>query len=257
MRKFFVVGAGVLAGAAFLWAANDPWKDKTYQQWDQKDIERILNDSPWSKVVRVDAPWRSAGQREEEDEGESGAAPEAPSAGGMSRGGYGGERGAQAPGAGASAGGPSVPQAAFMVRWASSQTVRQAVYRDALLRGQMTQQDVDKALAQPIGDYEVLIVGKDMSPFAKLDENSLKGQAYLSTKKSKQKISPDRVQIQRGQDGKNIVALIFSFPKKTSSGENNIAPDEKGVEFVLAAGQAKIKAGFDPSKMDNEQGRDL
>ncbi|MFY9532304.1 MAG: hypothetical protein WBC04_22410 [Candidatus Acidiferrales bacterium] len=255
MRKFYLIAGGALTFAAFLWAAGDPWREKPYQQWDQKDITRILTDSPWSKVVRVDAPWRTSGQRDD-DEGESDEGPQAPSGGGMSRGGYGAGGGSQPPG-GASGGGPSVPQAAFVVRWASSQTIREAVYRDAVLKGQMKQEDVDKALLQPVGDYDVLVVGKDMSQFAKSDENALKGQAYLSTKKTKQKISPGRVQIQKSQDGMNIVALIFSFPKKTSNGENDIAPDEKGVEFVLAAGQVKLKAGFDPSKMANQQGRDL
>jgi hypothetical protein len=255
MRKFYLIAGGVLAFGAFLWAAGDPWKEKPYQQWDQKDISRILTDSPWSKVVRVDAPWRSSGQRDE-DAGESDEGPPAPTGGRMSGGGYGAGGGSQPPG-GASESGSSVAQVAFVVRWASSQTIREAVYRDAVLRGQMKQEDIDKALSRPAGDYDVLVVGKDMSPFAKSDENSLKGQAYLSTKKTKQKISPDKVQIQKSQDGKNIIALIFSFPKKTSNGENDIVPDEKSVEFVLAAGEVKLKAGFDPSKMANQQGRDL
>lgn len=257
MRKFSLI-AGVLAFAVLLWAAGDPWKDKPYQQWDQKDIARVLSDSPWSKVVHVDAPWRGSGQRDD-DQGEPGESEEGPAArsgGGMSRGGYGAGGGSQPPG-GASDNASSIPQAAFVVRWASSQTVREAAYRDAVLRGQMKQEEVDKALAQPIENYNVLVVGQDMSPFAKSDENGLKGQAYLSTKKTKQKIPPDKVQIQKSQDGKNVIALIFSFPRKAANGESDIAPDEKGVEFVLIAGQVKLKAGFEPPKMANQQGRDL
>ncbi len=32
---------------------NDPWKDKDPQDWDEKDVQKILTDSPWSKLFQV------------------------------------------------------------------------------------------------------------------------------------------------------------------------------------------------------------
>src|SRR5215475_13751653 len=51
----------VLAVPALLLAGDDVWKSKPYQQWDLKDVQKVLNDSPWARVVHVDAKWRSAG----------------------------------------------------------------------------------------------------------------------------------------------------------------------------------------------------
>src|SRR5579863_10298660 len=50
----------VSLGLIVTWAGGDPWKSKPYQQWDSKDILKIVNDSPWAKLVRVDAPWKNA-----------------------------------------------------------------------------------------------------------------------------------------------------------------------------------------------------
>ena len=52
-RKTILSAATVLVAASLIWAANDPWKSKPYDQWDDKDIHRIFNDSPWSKVVQI------------------------------------------------------------------------------------------------------------------------------------------------------------------------------------------------------------
>jgi hypothetical protein len=52
-RKAVLSAATVLVAASLIWAANDPWKSKPYDQWDDKDIHRIFNDSPWSKVVQI------------------------------------------------------------------------------------------------------------------------------------------------------------------------------------------------------------
>src|SRR5271168_2711074 len=52
---FVVMSLTIVTGAG-----GDPWKSKPYRQWDSKDILRIVNDSPWAKIVHVDAPWKNA-----------------------------------------------------------------------------------------------------------------------------------------------------------------------------------------------------
>jgi hypothetical protein len=105
--------------------------------------------------------------------------------------------------------------------------------------------------------YQVLIVGTDMKPFQAPDEKSLIDKAYLITKKTKQKISATGVEFQRGPDGKTVQAVAFAFPRKTASGEQTIASDEKSVEFYCSVAGANIRASFEPSKMEDAKGRDL
>ena len=256
----------VLAAAALAWASSAPWKDKPYQQWDQKDVQRVLSDSPWSKTVQVDAKW----QPQETQEGRQPVAPQNTSTGagssgsssGMGRpGGGGGSSPAPSPSAGGGYGTPSVgnstPEVPFAVRWFSSRTVREAIVRSAVLSGSMKEEDAEKQLAQPVDAYQVLISGPQMSPFESAEESAIKQEATLTTKKGKQKIEASKVEIQRGPDGKTVRALVISFPKKTATGEATIGADEKGAEFALSNTSVAIKTSFDFSKMYDAQGRDL
>ena len=153
--------------------------------------------------------------------------------------------------------GIQIPQATFVVRWVSARTVREAVLRNAVLAGQIKAEDAEKQLKQPLDAYLVLIAGPDMKPFLASDEISLKEKSSLLMKKTKQKISPTGIDIQRGPDGKSIQAVVFSFPTKSKNGEATIAPDEKDLEFTCSLASASIKAGFEISKMEDSKGRDL
>jgi hypothetical protein len=154
-------------------------------------------------------------------------------------------------------GGGSTPTAAFMVRWISSRTFREALLRDRILRGQMTDADAQAELAKPVEGIEVAVVGPDMTPFQSLDENALKSAASLTPKHSKEKIAPSAARIQKTQDGSKIAGVLFIFPVKSENGETTIGTDEKTVEFVCTAGKFTLKSSFDVSKMADSQGRDL
>lgn len=265
MRKAMIGLSTLLAIGLLAWASNDPWKDKPYQQWDQKDVQRILSNSPWSKTVSVEAK----GQTDQSQVPQSSPVPQtSPSAssgsssggmGGGARPSMGGEGAAPsasggAGGYGAASGAPEVP---FAVRWLSSRTMREALVRNAVLSGSMSQSDAEKDLAQPVNSYQVFIAGPQMATFGALDETSIKQGATLTTKKTKQKIEADKVEIQRSPDGKTIRGIMVTFPKKTFTGEATIGSDEKGVEFAFSSGSVSIKASFDLSKMYDAQGRDL
>jgi len=231
--------------ASLAWAAGDPWKSKPFMQWDEKDIRKILNDSPWSKAVQVPAAWTTGG--DSGIEVASAAQEHAPGGGVMG----GGTTSSAPPPA------PSVPQATFVVRWGSSRTIREALLRSQVLAGQMKAEEAEKQAAQPVEVYQVLVAGGDMKPFQGADEKALLEKTYLATKKTKQKIAAAGVEFLRGSDGKTVVAAVFSFPKKTETGEQTIVADEKGAEFFCSIGGANIRATFEISKMDDAQGRDL
>jgi hypothetical protein len=121
----------------------------------------------------------------------------------------------------------------------------------------MKPEDAEKQLASAPDVYEIAVSGPDMRPFQSADEDTLKLSAALIDKKSKQKISPSKVEISRAADGKKVQALAFIFPKKAGNGEPAIPEDEKSVDFNCDTNGAKIHASFDISKMQDSQGRDL
>jgi hypothetical protein len=258
MRKAIVGSLAVLAIAAFAWASSDPWKDKPFQQWDEKDVQKVLSSSPWSKMVETEA-----------GTGDGALAPTGlpqGSSAGTGGAGSGGGRGGMGGGGGSSpntgggmgqAGGGSVPQATFAIRWASSRTVREALLRSAVLASTLKEDEAEKQLAQPAEDYQVLLSGSQMGAFQSAEEAGVKARTFLFTKKGKQRIEASKVEFQRTSDGKTLRSVLISFPKRTATGEGTISADEKGADFSCTPGKVAIKTSFDFSKMYDAQGRDL
>jgi len=254
--------------------ADDVWKSKPYQQWELKDVQKILADSPWAHVVHVTASWRKPGE----------ALPVEP--GGTTPGNYGTQAGSTASGSGATSapssygmpGGPSnansgslaqnqaimnsanTPEATFAVRWFSARAVRQALSRAQVLSGAMSEADAAKALADEPTEFAITIVGQDMTPFLSAEEKDLAAKASLQPKKQG-KIPATRATVQRipgrkPEDPRSIAAVVFYFAKKSASGDPVLAPNEKNVEFLCEAGKATIKTSFDLSKMAGANGPD-
>jgi hypothetical protein len=261
MRKPILIGSVVMVLAAAVLAGNEPWKAKPYQQWDEKDVRKILGDSPWSKVIQVEANWKNS-----KDIANGNPAQQTPTGAPATSGKMGtpatgtpagGSPAGSTPAAGAPGPGDASPQVAFVVRWVSSRTLQRAAARSAELAGQLKPEDAEKQLANQPDVYEVAVSGPDMRPFQSADEDTLKKSAVLVEKKTKQKISPTKVQVSRSADGTKVQAVAFIFPKKSDNGEPNIPEDEKGVDFNYDLSGAKIRASFDISKMQDNQGRDL
>ena len=249
MRKILLCGSVALLLAAVVWAGDDPWKAKPYQQWDAKDVRKVLDASPWVRTVQVDAPWISAGN---EGDADSGAASSQPSP----------TRSAQAPQPGANSAGGLGPGAqtatvTFVVRWASSRTIREALVRNAILAGQIKEDAAAQELGQPVETYEIVVAAPDMKPFQSVDEKILEHGTFLMDRKTKQKIAPTGVKIQSSEDGKKIQSVAFFFPKKSESGVSTIGADVKAVDFQCVVTNVKIEASFDASKMSDTLGRDL
>ncbi len=228
---------------------GDPWKEKTYKQWDEKDVRRILDDSPWSKPVSITAMWQGAPGEGSDASGKAENQPVRNDSG------YSGAPAAA--GSGQNAGsGSDYAQIRFWVRWFSARTVLQARARLAILKG-TPETDAEKILYEPATEHQIIVVGQDMSPFSKTDEIGLKEKSFIRLKKTKQKLSPSRVELIRSTDGKRIAAVVLHFPLKSDSGEPLIARDEKGVDFECRAGPLSIRTTFEPPKMVSKDGPDL
>ncbi len=240
MWKRVVMVLAVAIVATSLVAGSDPWKEKPYKQWDAKDVEKILNDSPWVRQVVVSATWKPA----------SGSAI-TQTTGGRNTGAAGGSISGSSQDSGQSS-----SDAAFRVVWASSLTIRQAVARRAVLRG-TPEAKADEFLSQQPDTYVITVQGSDMTPFMKMDEMTLKQKTYLMLKKNKQKLTPDRVEIRRQGNSQRIDDVQFYFARKSASGEAVIASDEKQLEFSCDLTVTKLKTNFDLPKMEAGKGVDL
>ena len=247
--------------------ADDVWKSKPYQQWELKDVQKILADSPWAHVVHVTASWRKPGEALPIEQG------------GTSPGNYGTQSGSGTSGAGAASvpssgsmpGGPSsansgslaqnqsimnsanTPEATFAVRWFSARAVRQALARAQVLSNAMSEADAAKALADEPTEVTITVVGQDMTPFLSAEEKDLAAKAFLQPKKQG-KIPATHASVQRipgrkPEDPRSIAAVVFYFAKKSASGDPILAPSEKNVDFLCEAGKVTIKTSFDLSKM--------
>lgn len=229
----------VLIFAALAWASDPPWKGKPYDQWTDKDLEKIFTDSPWSRIGTVTRTWTppTGGSA-------SGTQPSSPIPGGR-------PGGVAAP-SGSDSGGPG-DELRFNVYWASSRVMRAASARKSVLHGGKQDVDVAKYAGEPQEEYEVVVQSEDMTPFARNDEKFYQENSFLDVKKTKQKISPSHVRYER--DDKGLVgAAVFSFPKKTAAGEPTVPGDEKNVEFNCKIEGSRLRVNFDPQKMVDTQG---
>lgn len=241
MRKLTKVSIAVLLMSALAWA-GESWKNKPYQKWNKKDVEMVLDHSPWAKVISLPPTWRmpiTVTTRKiimmpasEIPVLQAGVA--TPSPPGM----------------------PVVPQVPFEARWVSAHIMREALARQLLLAGKMTQAGAQQFISQPAAEYQIDVFGSDMAPFAKLDEAALAKASFLYLGGSKSKLAPISVTLLRTSDGKTVTGVIFSFPE-VADGKPTVPAGEKGLDLVCETKLASLDFHFDPRKMTVKQRPDL
>jgi len=250
MRKGIVAGLTVLVIAVIAWAGNDPWRSKPFTEWTDQDIQKVFTDSPWARKVTIEGTWKPV-------MGVDAAGGEISAAG---NGGGGGSKGIGGgstvlPAEADLASGTRGPNVQFDVYWMSSETMRAALARRAMLHSGKTQEEVQKYVDTPADTYQIVVQGADLAPFYHDDEKFFAANSSLEIKKTKQKIQPTHVIYNRDPQNK-ITSAVFEFPKK-ANGQDTIPPTEKNVEFSVKLGKSTLYAEFDPSKMVNQKGPDL
>lgn len=256
MKRFatFLAATTLFVGAAAF--ASDAWKDKPFDSWDEKDVQKIMNDSPWAKKIQFGTNGAGGAAPVFSATGEAAHSDQSINGGGGPGGDVGGPRNRNG-----NAGGSGDPglgrESTFVARWASARVMRQAQARMAVLNGK-SPEEATKALAAQPETYQIVLIGSDLRSFARADESALKQTTYLELKKTHEKLAPTRVQIiKAGNGGGMPAAVLFEFAKKSASGEPVIGSDEKSADFVTMAGTSKLKFGFDFSKMADKQGADI
>ena len=237
--KSLLIFSVLMLFVAAVWAGSEPWKGKPYQQWDDKDIERVFLDSPWSRTTTITRTWLPISSKDIPDKIISGSGRPVPTE--LERSGE------------TSVGG----ELNFYVFWASSRVMRAASARKSVLHGDKKDIDVEKYATEPQEEIQILVQSEDMAPFTRKDEKFFQANAFLQPKKSKQKISPSHVRYERDAKGIMVASALFFFPRKTASGELTIANDEKSVEFNCNMDGVSLRVNFEPQKMVDQNGPTL
>jgi hypothetical protein len=235
-----VVMLAVVVCAGVLLADNKPWKSKPFEEWDAKDVQRIMTESPWVQITTIERSWLSVAEKD--------VPPEQQIAGGV--------RTMPNPGASNRESEGSERQLKVYVYWDSSRVMREASARNAALHGAMKDADVEQYVNAPQEEYQLVLYMADMTPFLKNDEKFFEDKAYVETKRGKLKLPPSHVKYDRDSNGK-LKDVIFFFPKKTSSGEPTIGSSETEVTFHCNLEGSRVSVNFNMQKMVGASGVDL
>ncbi len=234
----------LLLGVPLVSAGDKPWKTKTFEQWDEKELQAILTDSPWVRVTTIQRTWLPVSEKEVAQEPQiNGGVRQMPPAGGQA--------GGTAP---IRAGEGSWRELNVFFYWQSSRVMRAATARQAVLHGEKV--DVDKYASAPQSEYQIILRMEDMTPFLQHNEEFFQNSAFLQMKKGKTKISPSHVVYERNQKGL-LQDAVFFFAKTSPSGVPAVSGDEKEVEFSCKIADSVVRADFNPREMVDQSGPDL
>jgi len=221
----------------WLWAA-DSWQSKPFTEWSDKELRRVLTNSPWARVVSI-AAGPPAGERAGGRGAEPGSRPQGadPSTG----------PGIMVP-AGGSASGPADAREMrsgqtlhLTVRWQSALPVKQALVRVKYGNEASTSPEAKSFLDQEKSTYVIAVSGLP-AVFAPgdLTKETLKQQTGLSAK-GKDRLQPsDIVFAPQGE----IVDVYFVFPKSRP-----FTLYDKDVEFSTKLGALTVRLTFHLKEM--------
>lgn len=226
--------------------ATSSWQKDDPAQWTSEDVYQILNNSPWSKSVRVTVA-RGSGYGDDTSRSGRGGGTwgEGMPGGGMGR--SGGGWGGGGMGRGRGGGYPSAEQApAVTVQWASALPVRLA---EAKSSGGPT----DPSAMKPLEEYIVAVIGLPKSGFGPRGSTSSSGDdsddaAFADHLKvitvlsiAQQRLNPTKVELNQGRDGRTV----FHFDKSEP-----VTAHDKDVEFRITSDHMELKQKFALKNME-------
>ena len=258
MRKSaFRVAVLASLSVAALWAA-DFWEAKSYTEWSAKEVEKVLNRSPWAqnatiRMVESFGPGVGGGLGRGGRGGPGGGYGGGggggggfggPGGGGGAYGSGGGGRGGGGfgGGRGGRAGGMGKPQMTAVVRWFSALPVKQASVKLRYGIEAATAADGLSYINREEPNYVVSVTGLPgrMAGFMQRAPDRIKENTSLH-RKGKEPILPADLQITTQMEETD---LYFVFPKT-----DPITLDDKDVEFLMKTERMEIKRKFKLKKM--------
>ncbi|HKW88261.1 MAG TPA: hypothetical protein VJN21_05850 [Candidatus Acidoferrales bacterium] len=195
----------LVLGVALPASAGDARKDKPYTSSTAKDVRKILWNSPWARVIRT--PYFP--------EGEYGGPPHStqtiPIGGTISP--------DQNPdqetiGLPTPDKAPYRPEGAYVIRWASSQTIRHVLLRATILQSYENQAGEDVPIENSDDEYVFVLVSDSPTPLPWMDRDAVMESATLQATSTKEEVSPARVAIARNPALGQNTSVTFYFPNR-------------------------------------------
>lgn len=211
--------AGLLIICAFCVTAADFWQ-KPFTQWSDKDITKMMTNSPWAKSGSVTMSFPNM----------PGGGP--PGGGGFGRGGGrgGGPQGDQGP--------PPPPSVEIIARIESALPMRQALVKKKFGAEADKSADAKKILDEEPESYEIVLSGA-MGMFLRGAPDQLAKTLTDVTSLSSEKtgaIKPSHVEV--SSPGRTM-EVLFVFPRSMP-----FTADDKEVEFATKLGTSNLKYKF-------------
>jgi hypothetical protein len=229
-------------------------------EWTGPEVYQILNNSAWSKMVKVNLPSVGAGGLDNQNGANtnSNAGVGTPAGGrrGMGGGMGGGGRTQRTYSSGSGASGSSSGGAArsgpteVTIQWQSALVVRMAAAKKA-------GESVDPAAYKPLDEYVVAVIGLPITavggPAASADSNStlsaeeeqrVEENVKSSTtilRSGHEPLKPTKIELDQGKDGRMLIHFSKSDPIRAS---------DKSVEFRLAMGHTEVRKKFPLKEME-------
>lgn len=236
-RKAAFVAGAIAVFAMYVWAANDPWKNADYEKWTSKDVEKILNNSPWAKSITVPYyPYLNGDGREIDQHAKIGNASD-PS----------GVADAQIYAA----------EGTFTLRWNTALTVRRALYREAVLHGEPDDYAARRYLINDEENIVLTMIPTGQTLLPPTESPSLIRETYLLLQPSGKKIPAINAESRSEVDARKNRGYVFYFPQRKADGTFNISKDVTEIDFVIEVGVRRFEAKFRPADMVGVEGVDF
>lgn len=215
MRKLAGTGAVWLVASAALLAA-DFWTEKDFTSWSDKEVEKMLTDSPWAKEATIVMGGLTAGRDfpvRVDPNGLGGNLPD--------------------PIPGRECGGEQfqrIRRVKATVTWTSALPIKLALVRRLIRMDEPIPAEDQELLTRDDPFYTVAVVGLP-APFYALEPmlDAVKAQTMLR-RGDKAPIAPANVQLFRNEADQSVL-VEFKFPKTEA-----LTMDDADVEFVTTLG---------------------
>jgi hypothetical protein len=228
--------AGMFLLGACLYAA-DFWVAKPAAEWNDKELQKMMSNSPWAKPFSV--PMSGPSTQFGNAQGTSGADPGTPApiseggggGRGGGRGGGGGGGGASAAASAARGGGGSLD---LVARWQSAMPMKQAFVRMKYGTQAAVSEEAKQTLERVEPGYMIIVSG-NLRPFMRTNPEGFKKLVQDSTVlsvKGKDPVKLEMVDV-------NPQQIIFLFSKATP-----ITLDDKEVDFTTKLADVVLKYKF-------------
>jgi hypothetical protein len=226
-RNAMLAGAGLMltpAHGMFAFGSKDFWNTKDPSEWNDKEVSKLVTQSPWAKEVSVASGGGNPGSAPSRGPSRSGGGGNIGMGSGAGVGGGGGAggmgRSTGTMGADADPSGGDTPRIKVTVVWESASPVRLA----------------KKTAGEEPNNYVVSMTGMPVGG----DKENIKDHTTLQAK-GKDPITPEKIEVQNSPAGSTVLCFFPKSPPLTA--------DDKEVTFTSRIGPTQIKVKFELKDM--------